>query len=242
MNNMGDNERGLRFLFFSIGRVFMKNLNFAVLFILLAVLAFPSAGNASTIYTLISTGQSGANTTVDSTHDSLFYAPSLNSTALCPSGVSCASYGITYFDATFNWLLGGGNFVIKTNGNASADIILNLYDVTGVSTLPSTPVATASVPYTSVSNSYTQTPILFSTPYEMTAGRRYAVVLTSSTGVNGSAQFFIKTPSDAVVVDSNGNPPTPENPVPEPSPFIMAACGLGLISFNFFLRPVLKKR
>ena len=204
---------------------------FRLLFLGLLGLVAPTLCPAGTVYSLM-TGQATANTTIDSGHEMEWVAPSLTASCLV---TSCQVFTTSYFDPTFNWSLGGGNFTIKVGNGVSADITLNIWDGTPSGTLTSptgTLVDTVTVSGSSVSSSYTPTAFTFATPVTILAGHHYTATLTSATGTTGNQQYFIKGINTLSIVDSSGASLTDPSAIPEPSPILLMAGGLALLAAN----------
>jgi len=187
----------------------------------LVTLAAPLASHAGTVYYLV-TGQSSANTTIDSDHEMQWIASSMTAGCLV---TSCTNYSVADFDATFDWSLGGGNFTIKTNGGTNGDITLSIWDG-GVSGTLASPVGTlvdsVTVAAGTVSSSYTPTDFIFTTPVTILTGHHYTATLTSPTGTNGNQQYDIKGIDTLTInssTDGGGTSLTPD--VPEPSTGLM---------------------
>jgi hypothetical protein len=198
-----------------------------LLIIALLPITIPTLCQASPVYFLI-TGQTAANTTIDSDHEMEWIAPTLSPTTTCLV-TNCQTFAVTQFDATFDWLLGGGTFTIKVGGGATDGITLRLWEGNVGGTLASPTGAlleSAVVSASSVSSSYTPTSFLFLTAAAIQAGHHYVATLTSNTGTTGNAQYFIKGIDVLNIQDSNGGGLT--DPVPEPSTWAMMAGGIAL--------------
>ena len=156
----------------------------------------------------LSTGQTGAQTQIDTLHTS--------SWSLTPSS---------------DFSLGGGVFDMKEGQSASADVVLSLFqgsDDTGL--------LLASIDLTNLEfcpgggcNQFTNVDFLFSTPVDLTTGVNYFAELTSSAPNSQSQAYFIKSGS-FFISDLNGNAinPQPINgsdppAVPEPPTVLLTA-------------------
>ena len=199
----------------------------------LCALAVPTVAFATpTTYYLV-TGQANANTTIDSDHLMQWLEPSSGQACLTNT---CTSFVTSFFNPTFDWDLGGGNFTIKSNG-PTADITLSLFDgtVTGApGALGGTLVASTTVLGSSVTSTYTPTDFLFSGPVTLLTGHHYIAILSSTTGTNGADQYFIKgidTLSIQSTTTGGGDTEILSDPeaVPEPGTWMMMTSGIALV-------------
>ena len=182
------------------------------------------------------TGQSNANTTIDLDHLMEWTEPSSGQPCIVTGGpIPCASFATTYFNPTFDWNLGGGDFTIKTNG-ATADITLSLFDVTGGNVggvpgaLTGSLVTSATVVANTVSNAYTSTAFHFA-PVTLLTGRHYLAILTSATLTNGSNQYDIKGIDTLTIETVNQTPITDPGAVPEPATWLLMSGFFGVAAF-----------
>ncbi|HXJ44594.1 MAG TPA: hypothetical protein VNH18_35230, partial [Bryobacteraceae bacterium] len=155
--------------------------------------AAPFAASAGTYYLV--TGQSSANTTIDADHLMQWTEPSSSQTCLVSGrGATCTSFTSAYFNPTFDWDLGGGDFTIKSNG-ADADITLSLFDGTvtgGPGGLTGSLIQSVTLASSALTNAYTATPFLFSTPATLLKDHHYIAILTSASSTGGNNQYDIK--------------------------------------------------
>lgn len=150
----------------------------------ICLLLFSFSGLALAVPYYLFTPITGANTTFDQTHSSVWI---LN-----------VSSGFDF---------GGGTFTIKQGGRASQDpyLILRSGSTPAANCSISGAVAYATISRSTVSGQYTPTAINFSSPVALTPGT-YSVTLCSTTGTNGVSQFFIKGAKDAFVGDATRTP------------------------------------
>ena len=197
-----------------------------------AALAFvlPSLCSANTVFTL-NTGMTGADTKINSSAESDWYASSFTPNCLAGAG-NCTSFSVTDFDTvSVAYDMGGGLFDVKESVNNASSITLSLWDgnVGGTLAAPTgaTLVASVTLLAGSVGGSYKPTSFTFSTPFTLQTGHSYVATLTSSAPAN--AGWFIKTPNSPpfyTIQDPSGNPPPH---VPEPSTSAMMAGALTLL-------------
>jgi hypothetical protein len=194
----------------------------------ISALILPNLCHADPIYYLI-TGQANANTTIDAGHEMQWSAPSLTPGCFV---ANCSTYPITQFDSTFDWLLGGGSFVLKAGNSPTDDIMLRLWEGNVGGTLASptgTLLRSAVVLSSSVSGSYTATDFVFPTAVTIQTGHHYILTLTSGTGEPGNEQYFVKGIDVLAMQDSlsgTGQVLTdPTAPAPEPATWTMMAAG-----------------
>jgi len=202
-----------------------------------SAIIIPTLCQGSTVYYLI-TGQANANTTVDAGHEMEWVAPSLTPSCLV---TTCTTSSITQFDATFDWSLGGGSFIMKVGNNPTDGITLTLWDGNVGGTLASpigTVVESKTLPASAVPGSYTAVDIVFDAPVPIQAGHSYVLTLTSDTGQPGNQQYFIKgmdvlgiqdslSGTGGLLPDSAGG--TAGDQAPEPSTWAMMAGGVALV-------------
>src|SRR5262245_336076 len=79
---------------------------------IVCALALPVVSQATTYYLI--TGHTNANTQVDEGKVTSFYAPSIG--PYQGTNFDGKDLLLSYFDAAFNWELGGGIFTLKENG------------------------------------------------------------------------------------------------------------------------------
>ncbi len=189
-----------------------------------------TASHAATIYYVV-TGQSNANTTVDSDHEDQWLGPSLSGSATCLA-TTCQTFSSLFFDPTFDWELGGGRFTLKTNGSTTDDITLTLWEGLPSGTVASpigTQLASVTILSGSVPNAYASIDFLFGAPATLLTGHQYVLTLTSNTGNNGSEQYFIKGVDTLSVEDSGGNTLTEAAPEPSTAMLLIAGATAGLL-------------
>ncbi len=182
-----------------------------------AALAIPSYCNAASYYLV--TGQSSANTTVDSGHSD-WWSPADLIASCTQNNCEPQVNPVDEFDISFAWSLAGGVFDIKAN-SPTADIVFTLIDATKNSV-----AATATVSAASVTSSYTSTDFFFAAPVAMIVGDQYYATLTSTTDTTGNAQYDIKGVQS---INLNTSPSgtgasiegSPTDPTPEPSSLCM---------------------
>ena len=193
----------------------------------ISALILPTLCHAGPVYYLI-TGQANANTTIDAGHEMQWSAPSLTPGCFV---ANCSTYPITQFDSTFDWLLGGGSFILKVGNSPTDDITLRLWEGNVGGTLASptgTLLRSAVVLSSAVSGSYTATEFVFPTPVTIQTGHHYVLTLTSGTGEPGSEQYFVKGIDVLAMQDSltgTGQALTDPTAAPEPSTWTMMAAG-----------------
>ena len=126
---------------------------------------------------------------------------------------SSAVSSVWQFNVTNSFDFGGGSFTIKKNGSANRDDARFSLCTTlpanysgGEPCTGANLVATTSIPYTSVPQSYTLTPIRFAMPITLSSGRTYYGVLWSATGSIGSKQYFVKGANSTFIADSTQTP------------------------------------
>lgn len=197
-------------------------------------LFIPMVSHASTIFTL-STGITGADTKINSSAESDWYASSF--TPNCQAGAgNCTGFAVAVFDnVSVSYDLGGGLFDIKESSNNTSTITFDLWDGNVGGTLASptgaTLVATATIAAGTVGSSYTPTAFTFSTPFTLQVGHSYVATLTSTAPSN--AGWFVKTPNSApyyTVQDPNGDNPPTGSSAPEPSTSTLMGGALLLVA------------
>ena len=197
----------------------------------ISALIIPTLCQASPVYYLI-TGQANANTTIDVGHEMEWSAPSLTPSCFV---ANCSTYPITQFDSTFDWLLGGGSFMVKAGNSPTDDITLRLWEGNVGGTLASptgTLLQSAVVLSSSVSGSYAATDFVFPTPVTIQSGHHYVLTLTSGTGQPGNEQYFVKGIDVLAMQDSlsgTGQILTDPTGAPEPSTWTMMVAGGALV-------------
>jgi hypothetical protein len=227
-------------------------------FVLLALAAFCVSRADASIYYL-TTGQSGAQPSIDSADETAWYSPTLG--PVSESGIAFVETAVSAFDPTADWLFGGGNFDMKAGsgipyaGNDGNDPLLTLTIYDG-GTDPVDIVDSVSWTATQFCNfkigvgdgcgqfsvnAANDIPMYFTddgtatgnlTPFQMLAGHNYTVILSSPALTNGANQYFIKAPTTFVVADANNAPP-PTETTPEPSTWLSM---LGALVICGFLR------
>ena len=174
-------------------KTFLQRIQFRAWFAklgLLVALVSPSVASAVPYY--LFTPITGANTTFDATHSSVWT-------------FNVSSSGSFDF--------GGGTFTIKQGGKPTDDPYLIVYSGSEAPTSrcsinDSRVLKYATIPRNSVTGQYTPTAINFDVPITLTAGV-YRVELCSNTATNGSQQYFIKGANNAFIGDVNQTPIDP---------------------------------
>ncbi len=127
-----------------------------------------------------------------------------------------------------------GQFVVKDGNSTSAPIVLSLYDTlntTGHKSGTFTPLgnllASVAVSQSTVTNQYASQNFTMS-GLNLLAGN-YSIVLTSTTGTNGSQQYFFKggdlqTSAQGINLNPDNTPP----PVSTPEPATLASAVVGM--------------
>jgi hypothetical protein len=198
--------------------------------------AVPMVGRADIVYYL-DTGQQGGQPSIDSADETAWYAPSLGVPSA--SGITFSASSASAFDASSAWEFGGGNFDMKEGSSVVADLTLSLW-LGGLSGTEVDWVTWTAAQFCSFkakgcgqfdlnaplpiyfTSNHTETGTL--TPYTLTAGDSYTVVLSSAAGTGGSTEYFIKAPDAFAVQDSNGDVLPPAD-APEPGTWMTMLAG-----------------
>jgi len=194
-----------------------------VLFSVLLLLALPVLSQASTIYYLVTTDITGAQTSIDADHSDLFDATPY---ANCPTA-NCNTIAIGFFDATFDWMFQGGIFTLKIGPNTVASITLSFYEDLASDVLLDSITLTTSC----CTQSFNPINFFFASPVQVLAGHDYYAVLSSPASIVGSAQYFIKD-DEVSLRDIEGNPLTEPDPIPEPGTMTMLGGGTALLALS----------
>jgi hypothetical protein len=188
------------------------------------VLVVPVLCQADTFY--LTTSNVNSNDHIDNIDTTVWYAPT-GITLPSEPGVNYANFLVTAFTPTFDWYLGGGDFVMKKEGATdNVPVIFSLY----LDDTLSAPVATVSIPNSGIPNgtpSYVA--FHFASAYHMVTGNHYLATLTSTSDNNGP--YFIKSPGDFTIQNTNNEilAPPPAGPdAPEPGTWVLMASGLAL--------------
>jgi hypothetical protein len=184
----------------------------------LCLASLSALASASPIYYL-STGQTGAQTQVDTAHTSTWL--------LTPN-----------VDFSF----AGGLFTMKAGGSVANDINLSIYlgsDNTGT-LLSSITLTSTQFCAQAACGQFNTHPFLFTTAVPLTSGVTYFAALTSSAPNTQSQAYFIKSDT-SFISDLNGTAITPspigQSTTATPEPTTMLLCGLVLVGIGFKKRP-----
>jgi hypothetical protein len=188
------------------------------------------AAQASPYY-LVDTSQSGTQTDLDNTQLRFFS-----------------------FTPTWNWFVGGGEFVMKVGPNTSASATLALFadplntmnQYTNATTLVNDIASSLITPLASVS----RTPDGFDQDFDLEGFyfsldgfqiptlQQYTLVLYSTASTVAAFQYFIKEDQNSTYefVDENNNPVPPNDPGGVPEPASMMLTGSAMLAAGVIVR------
>ena len=145
--------------------MFKEFRNFWILLLLISFTALIGTQTRADTIVYPTTGQTSAQTQVDTYHTSRFYLiASDNHTSI-----------------------GGANLTIKLGPQTNTPITVTLYSDSSMSTI----LASKSIPATGVTQNYTATYFYFNSPVHMSPGNAYYMTVTSSAANSQNQAYFI---------------------------------------------------